>query len=642
MNDVIDINALLGIDSFGRSPGGVDQLELGTMLDETFDISEIPVGSRVVRYLRVSDPSQVKTDYDPLGQSIPSQRVACQQREDDMALICVGEYVEPGRSATEITKRIAFRQMIARIRQMRDVDYVIVYKFSRAARNQWEDAILGVLLMKMGVKLISATEPIDDSAAGKAMRGMISVFNEYQSNASGEDIKFKMQQKAMRGGSLGRAKLGYKNIRDNFEGREVRTIAIDEERAPYVKQAFELYATGEYTLNDIVDELTDRGLIMKAFGKRPAGPISVNKVHQMLQDPYYTGVVVYKGEQYEGRHEPLIDKDLFDKVQKIIRSRGRAGERRREHHHYLKGTVFCGICKSERGIDRRLLVQRSVGKTGNEYFYYFCPGTKDGTCTSPHHNLFRVEDAVERHYKTKRLSSEFLTAVRALMADTLSDQDEAQRLLKKQLDAQLQTLETQEENLLDLAADGTVSSGKIKMRLRKIDDERKRLTAQRDDVALDLTAGARYLDAQLKLLENPYDLYVDTTDEIRRRLNQALFGAIYIIDDDVAGSSLTPPNDELLAAEAAFQSALINLDQEAIRRHYLRAFAIGHGAFPAKHKETARESGLFADNSTVATTAWASLFHGSALDAVSSKPLMVEPRGIEPLTSCLQSRRSTN
>lgn len=266
-----------------------------------------------------------------------------------------------------------------------------------------------------------------------------------------------------------------------------------------------------------MDELTDRGLTTRPTAKRPAGPVSVNKIHQMLRDPYYTGVVTYEGEQIPGKHTPLIDQELFDKVQEVSRARGRAGERRREHHHYLKGTVYCGKCKQERDIDRRLLIQRSVGKSGQEYFYYFCPGTKDGTCTSPHHNLYRVEDAVERHYTTKRHSPEFLRAFRALMADTVGDADEAQRLLKKQLDGQLAALDVQEENLLDLAADGTVASAKIKARLRKLGQERERLTTQRDAVTVDLTAGARFLDAHLSLLENPHELYKDTTDEMRRR-----------------------------------------------------------------------------------------------------------------------------
>lgn len=262
----------------------------------------------------------------------------------------------------------------------------------------------------------------------------------------------------------------------------------------------------------------------------------------------------------------------------------------------------------------------------------FYLGVDDEVVDEVADRLFRPCSGIgfERHYTTKKHSPEFLRAFRALMADTVGDADEAQRLLKKQLDSQLAALDVQEENLLDLAADGTVASAKIKARLRKIGQERERLVTQRDAVTVDLTAGARFLDAQLSLLENPHELYKDTTDEVRRRLNQAVFGAIYITDEDVIGSRLTAPHGELFAAEAAYQAATLGLDQDAIRRHFAAAFALGQGTIPTKDKETAPKGGLFADYSTVATTAWSSLFTGSAAGAVSSKPPMVELGGIEP------------
>ncbi len=61
---------------------------------------------------------------------------------------------------------------------------------------------------------------------------MLAVFNEYQVLVSGEDIKYKMGQKARSGGTLGIAKLGYQNVRIKHNGREIRTIAVDPERAP--------------------------------------------------------------------------------------------------------------------------------------------------------------------------------------------------------------------------------------------------------------------------------------------------------------------------------------------------------------------------------------------------------------------------
>lgn len=73
------------------------------------------------------------------------------------------------------------------------------------------------------------------------------------------------------------------------------------------------------------------------YEARPAGPISKSKVAAMLKDPYYLGLVKYKGQTYDGRHPALISQELFDRVQDLLEARGYAGERRRRNHHYLKG-----------------------------------------------------------------------------------------------------------------------------------------------------------------------------------------------------------------------------------------------------------------------------------------------------------------
>jgi len=186
--------------------GGLEVLD--SLLSETEPatpaVSAEP-GTRAVIYLRVSSAAQVNTDYDPEGISIPAQRVACQRKADQLGLTIVEEYLEPGRSGTEMTRRVAFQQMLTRVRNEKDVDYVIVYKLSRMARNRYDDAIVMSDLRKRGVTLISATESIDDSPVGQLMHGILATFNEYQSRESGADIAYKMGQKAKNGGTVGLA-----------------------------------------------------------------------------------------------------------------------------------------------------------------------------------------------------------------------------------------------------------------------------------------------------------------------------------------------------------------------------------------------------------------------------------------------------
>lgn len=144
----------------------------------------------------------------------------------------------------------------------------------------------------------------------------------------------------------------------------------------------------------------------------------------MLSDRYYIGKVNYQDKEYEGRHEPpLIDEELFDRVQETVKSRGKSQERRRVNRHYLTGTLYCAECRRDRGINQRLVVQRVVGKNGGEYFYFFCPGRQKYGCTQPHHDLFEIERAVERHYRKRRISPpEFVAMVRSVMAEAVDDQ----------------------------------------------------------------------------------------------------------------------------------------------------------------------------------------------------------------------------
>src|SRR3954447_7289952 len=90
---------------------------------------------RALLYLRVSTPSQVNTDYNPEGISIPAQREAGERKARELHAEVVDEYVEPGRMGTKIEKRPVFREMVAPVKARRDVDYVIVYHFNRIFRN---------------------------------------------------------------------------------------------------------------------------------------------------------------------------------------------------------------------------------------------------------------------------------------------------------------------------------------------------------------------------------------------------------------------------------------------------------------------------------------------------------------------------
>ena len=258
---------------------------------------------RSIRYLRVSSKKQMDTDFevDPEGNSIDTQRKVTSAKEREMGLVNVGEYVEPGNSAQTIDKRPVFREMIARIMKEHDVDYVIIYARSRAFRNYIDAGNTKMALAKLGVKLISAKEDFGDGLMAEAMEAVTDVFNWLQVRMSGEDIKVKMANKARNGGTVGRAKVGYLNVRKRIEGREVRTIETDPERAPFIVMAFEAFATGKYTIESLQAMLTQAGLRMQATARRPARPISLAQLADVLQGPLLPGLRRVRGDRVSGQ-----------------------------------------------------------------------------------------------------------------------------------------------------------------------------------------------------------------------------------------------------------------------------------------------------------------------------------------------------
>ncbi len=112
-----------------------------------------------------------------------------------------------------------------------------------------------------------------------------------------------------------------------------------------MRLAFELYATNDYTIEALADELEDRGLRTRP-GRYPAKPLSTSQLSRVLQNRYYVGYVTFKDEEVEGRHQAIIEPALFEKVQTVIAGRAANHVRKRRHDHYLKGM--------DRGRDRPL------------------------------------------------------------------------------------------------------------------------------------------------------------------------------------------------------------------------------------------------------------------------------------------------
>jgi len=233
---------------------------------------------RAVIYLRVSTAKQAGKDADPEGYSLPAQRESCLHKAESLGAEVVGEYLDRGESA-KTADRPEFQRMLARVRDSRDVDYVILDKIDRFARNRRDDANTLFELKGYGAQLVSVKENIDETPAGQLLHAIMAGIAEFYSRNLATEALKGMTQKAKVGGTPGRAPIGYINVgRRNEEGSETRVVVIDPDRAPLIVWAFEAYAAGEWTIRSLTEALAAKGLRTLPHGGKVSGAVQPSHV----------------------------------------------------------------------------------------------------------------------------------------------------------------------------------------------------------------------------------------------------------------------------------------------------------------------------------------------------------------------------
>ncbi len=493
---------------------------------------DLGIQGQAVLYLRVSTQRQMFTaiDIDADGNSIATQREACLARAKRVKAPVVKEFVEPGNSAQTIAKRPVFRELLQYVEEHPEVSYVVIYMRSRAFRNSGDAAITKRILAGMGVKLISAKEDFGDGYMAEAMEAVTDIMNEVQVRQSGEDIKQKLLNKAKNGGTVGRAKLGYINDRKDFDGRLVNTISLDEQRAPLIRWAFEQYATGEYSTTKLAALLAEQGLTTRKSSKWPERPLSRSQLGQILRDPYYLGMVTFKGHVYPGRHEALITPDLFNRVQQVIDARVKRGQRDRVHNHFARGMLHCGRCHDV-GREHRLIFAEAKNHASQIYEYFLCRGRQDGLCDLPYLPTAELERSLTREFASLRLSPDAIDEAKGEVQVALKHVLSRHADQRARLQKELKKLDVQEERLVDLAADGALATDKLRTRLRDLQIKKHEVRTSLDTTTESLQQHTEMVLSYLDLMARPDALFTAATGAVKRKLLAAFFSRIWVDDD---------------------------------------------------------------------------------------------------------------
>lgn len=294
-------------------------------------------------YIRVSTDNQTELSPD-------SQIKIVRQYAKQNGYIIPKEFIfrDDGISGRHADKRPQFTQMIATAKQKPSpFSAVLLWKFSRFARNQEESIFYKSMLRKNGVEVLSVSEPVIDGPFGTLIERIIEWSDEYYSIRLSGEVKRGMTEKVERGGAVSVPSFGY-SIQD-------KKYIVNPETAPIVQKIFYDYLSGVPTVQ-IARHLND----LKIKTTR-GNSWEYRTVDYVLQNPVYIGKIRWnpKGKTQrnfnspdimivDGQHEPIIDTETFNRVQEIIADNKRKRTPYTHHkineEYMLHGLVKCSNC----------------------------------------------------------------------------------------------------------------------------------------------------------------------------------------------------------------------------------------------------------------------------------------------------------
>src|SRR3989344_287591 len=333
---------------------------------------------------------------------------------------------EPGRKI--------FAEMLDRI-CAGEAGGILAWHPDRLARNSIDGGKI-IYLLDTG-KILDLKFPtfwFDSTPQGKFMLNIAFGQSKYYVDNLSENVKRGLRQKVRRGEYPGVAPTGYVNDKLN------KKMIPDIERFRLVKKMFEVYATGNYSLKDTRNLLEQKGLVSKNDKV-----LSISNTQMILNNPFYYGIFKYGGELYQGKHEPMIPKKLFDKCAEVS-ARNAHPMKRGINKHVFRGTFLCGEC----GCSITSEIQKG-------HTYYRCT-KKRGVCAQKY---FREEFLAEQAndiIKKVSLSSEWKEFMLAELEKEQASSFHSDALFVQNLKNQIKSVEETLDRLLDAHLDSTITS----------------------------------------------------------------------------------------------------------------------------------------------------------------------------------------
>ncbi|MEW9921340.1 recombinase family protein [Marimonas sp. MJW-29] len=498
-------------------------------------------------YIRVSTQKQGE------GVSLDAQKEAIQVFASQKGLT-ITKWFEEKQTAAKGGRPI-FNQMLRQLRRGA-ASGIIIHKIDRSARNLRDWAMFSEL-PDAGVNVYVATESLDFTSRGGRLTADIQavIAADYIRNLREETIKG-IQGRLKQGLYPFKAPVGYLD-----QGKGKAKIP-DPQKAPLIRDMFDLYASGQYSLRSLRKEINRRGL--RNHRNRP---LSLCGIETILKNPFYTGLIVMRrtGQTYHGIHKPIVPPSLYKRVQEV--KENRLGKISTQHNHLYRGLFRCGLCQGP------MSPERQKGRV-----YYRCQ-TRE--CPTKTIREDRLEAEILSALQSLEMTAEAAERLsKAWAAEENSGQLEAQR---RAIELQIAAEEQRLDRLTDLLIDGTIDKSLFDTRKQRLEID---LAASREKLRSlpNPEQAARNRMQFLELMKNLTGLHIGAQDAEKREIVENAFSNRTVVQNRVElepcdwlkvvksgmcvfdggldrDTSRTGPN-ELQSPDSAFEKLLAVLDSQ--------------------------------------------------------------------------------
>ena len=394
--------------------------------------------------------------------SIDDQLRVCRDYCGREGIEVVGVYADYALSG-KTDQRPEFRRMIAAAPES---DFVVVYMFDRFSRDRYDSATYKKTLRDCGVRVVSASEKVEDTPEGGLQEGLLELLGEYYV----ADLKRKVRR-GMEGNALKAMDNGYR-IFGYSTDPETRRYVVNEAEAEVVREVFARHIAGE-SVYAIAQSLAARG-----WTTSKGSPVDYNWAWRVLHRRAYTGLYSWGGIEVEGGMPVIVDSETFAKAQRVPKRKPREGEEWASFP--LSGKLVCGLCGEP------MHGAGGTGKSGRRYYYYVC---KDrGECRRRVRREL-VEDALADAVLRVTADEERMRTVARRLVEAYSEGDSSAEL--ESVEARIAALEAERRNIEDAAMKGLVTdrlvarNAEIGEALRTLHVRRGELMAEASDFTED-------------------------------------------------------------------------------------------------------------------------------------------------------------